>query len=296
MRGLVTIILLALNAFVWGSAIGLVGIVKFVVHMTAPRSALRTRVMLLLAWLAEHWVEGNDRIFDRRLPTRWDVSGIEGDLSKEGRYLIISNHVSWVDIFVLYRVFHHHVPFIRFFLKHALIYFPVVGQACWAMEFPFMRRYSPEYLREHPEKRGKDLETTRRAAQRYKHIPVTILNFVEGTRFSEEKRADQDSPYKFLLRPRIGGFAFVLASLGDQLDGVFDVALIYPGHEVSMWQFVNGSVDRVTVRARRIDVPRKFLNAEVTEPGPERDQLKDWVGNVWAEKDSLIGKLLPPAT
>src|SRR4029078_7552465 len=103
-------------------------------------------------------------------------------------------------------------------------------------------------LERHPEKRGKDLETTRRAAQRYRHIPVAILNFVEGTRFTREKQADQESPYSHLLRPRIGGIAFILASLGDQLDGVFDMTVAYPDSDVSMWGFVNGAVPAVVVR------------------------------------------------
>ena len=292
MRGIAVVILLALNTLLWGSLVVLVGIVKFIVHMTAPRSRLRTRVMLTLSWLAEWWVHGNNQIIDWLLPIEWAVTGIDGGLDPDGRYLIISNHLSWVDIFVLFRVFHHRIAFIRFFLKHQLIWFPVVGQACWAMEFPFMHRYSPEYLEKHPEKRGKDLETTRRAAQRYRHIPVSILNFVEGTRFTQEKQADQDSPYKHLLRPRIGGFAFILASLGDQLDGVFDVTLIYPEHDVTMWQFVSGKIRRIVVNARRIEVPQEFMRAEVTQPGPERDRLKEWVNQLWAEKDALIAESL----
>ena len=110
-------------------------------------------------------------------------------------------------------------------VKHQLVWFPIVGQASQALEFPFMKRYTPDYLAKHPEKRGRDLETTRRACQRYRQIPVAILNFVEGTRFTLEKHADQESPYRHLLRPRIGGISFVLASLGDQLDGFFDVTL-----------------------------------------------------------------------
>jgi len=247
--------------------------------------------MLALATLGEGWVGMNDRIFDAMLPTKWDIQGID-DLDPRGRYLIISNHLSWIDIFVLQRAFHGRAAFLRFFLKQQLIWFPIVGQACWAMEFPFMRRYSPEYLQRHPEKRGKDLETTRRAAQRYRHIPVSILNFVEGTRFTRDKQADQESPYRHLLRPRIGGIAFILASLGDLLDGVFDVTIVYPNHDVSMWDFVNGSIPQVAVRVRRVEVPPELMTAAVTEPGPERDGLKEWLDALWLEKDRVIGTVV----
>jgi len=290
-RGAITTLLLILNMVLWGTPIVLLGVVKFAVHMTAPRSRARTRVMLALATLGEGWVGMNDRIFDAMLPTKWDIQGID-DLDPRGRYLIISNHLSWIDIFVLQRAFHGRAAFLRFFLKQQLIWFPIVGQACWAMEFPFMRRYSPEYLQRHPEKRGKDLETTRRAAQRYRHIPVSILNFVEGTRFTRDKQADQESPYRHLLRPRIGGIAFILASLGDLLDGVFDVTIVYPNHDVSMWDFVNGSIPQVAVRVRRVEVPPELMTAAVTEPGPERDGLKEWLDALWLEKDRVIGTVV----
>ena len=166
LRGIVTIILLLLNLLLWGTLVVLLGLVKFAVHMTAPRSRLRTRVILALISLAERWVGGNDRILDLMLPTQWDVEGPFDAICIDGRYLIVSNHISWVDIIVIFRVFHERTAFIRFFLKQRLIWFPIVGQACWALEFPFMRRYSAEYLQHHPEKRGRDLQTTRRACQR----------------------------------------------------------------------------------------------------------------------------------
>ncbi|HEX9406681.1 MAG TPA: acetyltransferase [Thermoanaerobaculia bacterium] len=288
LRGIVTIILLLLNLLLWGTLVVLLGLVKFAVHMTAPRSRLRTRVILALISLAERWVGGNDRILDLMLPTQWDVEGPFDAIRIDGRYLIVSNHISWVDIIVIFRVFHERTAFIRFFLKQRLIWFPIVGQACWALEFPFMRRYSAEYLQHHPEKRGRDLQTTRRACQRYRHIPVAMLTFLEGTRFSEEKRADQDSPYRFLLRPRVGAIAFVLASLGDQLDGVFDVTLAYPGGDLTLWQFVCGRVPKITVRARRLEVPAEFFTADITEPGPARDRFKKWIDSIWREKDALL--------
>ena len=51
LRGTATIILLLLNLMFWGTAVVLLGIVKFVVHMTAPRSGMRTRVILALSGL-----------------------------------------------------------------------------------------------------------------------------------------------------------------------------------------------------------------------------------------------------
>ena len=289
LRGIVTILLLLLNLIFWGTIVTLLGIVKFAVHMTAPRSRLRTRVILALSGLAERWVAGNDRIFDLMLPTQWEVEGPFDGIQPEGRYLIISNHVSWVDIFAVFRVFHGRAAFIRFFLKRQLIWFPIAGQAVWALEFPFMRRYSAEYLQRHPEKRGRDLETTRRACQRYRHIPVAILTFLEGTRFSEEKRADQESPYQHLLRPRFGAIAFVLACLGDQLDGMFDVTLAYPGRDVTFWQFVTGRVPTIRVHMRRLEVPPEFLTPEITEAGPARDRFKSWIDAIWREKDRVLG-------
>ncbi|MEK6371851.1 MAG: acetyltransferase [Acidobacteriota bacterium] len=279
LRGLTVVFLLLGNLVLWGTPIMLMGIVKFAVHMTAPRSRMRTRVILALAGLAERWVAGNDRIFDRLLPTRWDIAGIGDDVRPDGHYLIISNHVSWVDIFVLFRAFHRRAPFIRFFLKHQLIWFPIVGQGCWALEFPFMHRYSPETLEAHPEKRGKDLATTRRACQRYRNFPVAIANFVEGTRFTRKRRDEQQSPYRHLLRPRAGGVSFVFASLGEVLDATYDVTIAYPRPEVTVWQFLGGKIDRIVVRARRVEMP-------------PLEETKTWIDALWREKDALLDGLV----
>jgi 1-acyl-sn-glycerol-3-phosphate acyltransferase len=288
-RATITILLLALNAAFWGTCIVLLGVVKFAIHVTAPRSRARTRVILVLAWLGERWVAGNDRIFDLMLPTQWDIRGIGDDVKPDGHYLLIANHLSWVDIFAVSRAFHGRAAFIRFFLKRQLFWAPIVGQACWALEFPFMRRYTPEYLQKHPEKRGTDLLTTRKACQRYRNFPVAILNFLEGTRFTKDKQDEQDSPYRYLLRPRIGGIAFVLAALGDQLDGMYDVTLAYPpDNDPTMFQFVSGGIPKIVVHARRVDPPPKFFDAAVTLPGPLREELKVWMERLWEEKDELL--------
>lgn len=285
-RGLSTMAQLLLSTAWTGGLIVLIAPAKLI-----TRGETRARLMRFLARIAEAWVGRNERIVDRMLTTEWDVRGIEG-LRRDGHCLVISNHISWVDIIVIFRVFHDKSAFVRFFMKHQLIWFPIVGLACDALDFPFMKRYTPEFLERHPEKRGEDLATTRRACRRYRRIPVTVLNFVEGTRFTHHKHDLQASPYRHLLRPRIGGMAFALASLGDQLDAMFDVTIAYPGHDVTLWQFATNRVPRIIVRGRKLDVPPEFFNEAITRPGPERERLKQWIDGIWREKDELIDELL----
>ena len=288
-RAVAIVLLLLLNTALWGTLVLGGGVTKLLTF-----GAARRRVILAMAWLGERWVQGNDAIFDLLLDTEWRIEGFDR-LRRDAHYLVISNHVSWVDIFAISRALHGHAPFLRFFLKHTLIWFPIVGQACWALEFPFMRRYSPEYLKQHPEKRGRDLETTRKACRRFRHIPVSILNFVEGTRFTRQKHEDQESPYRHLLRPRAGGIGFVLASLGEQLDAMLDVTIVYPQRDVTMLDFVSNRLPWITLRARRVDVPPEFMTPAITEAGPEREAFKAWVEGIWREKDEEIGRILHPA-
>lgn len=285
LRALAILILLPLNLVLWGTPILLGGLVKLLTFRAARR-----KVIEVLVWLAERWALTTNGILDAFVNTRWHIEG-DQDFNPEGHYLVVSNHVSWVDIFGVMRVFVGKAPFIRFFLKRALIWSPIVGQACWALEFPFMRRYTPEYLALHPEKRGRDLETTRIACRRYRQIPVSIVSFIEGTRFSEEKREDQQSPYRYLLRPRIGGISFVVASMAEQLEAMYDVTMVYPTRDVTMWQYISNQLPWVEIRVRRLEIPVEFQNAAVTEPGELRDRFKAWVEQIWREKDEIIASV-----
>jgi 1-acyl-sn-glycerol-3-phosphate acyltransferase len=279
-------VLLFLNLAFWGSLVLGGGLVKLLTF-----GELRRRVIRTLPKLAEQWVAWNDGIFDTFLTTRWEVEGFDG-LRPDDHYLVISNHISWIDIFAVFRVFHRRAPLVRFFLKHTLAWAPFAGQAAWALGFPFMRRYSAEYLKQHPEKRGRDLETTRIACRRFRHLPVTILNYVEGTRFSEEKHDEQDSPYRYLLRPRVGGIGFVLASLAEQIDALYDVTIVYPTRDISMWDFLSNRLPWIRVIGRRIDVPDEFRSDAITEPGPARDHFRLWVEEIWRAKDDEIARIL----
>lgn len=286
LRAVIIGILLPLNLMLWGTLVALGGVVKLLTWGRGKRPLL-----VALTWLAERWVQGNDWIFDTFLRTEWRFEGLEG-LRRDAHYLVISNHLSWVDIFAVSRAFYGRAPFLRFFIKKSLAWFPIAGQAAWAMEFPFMRRYSREYLAQHPEKRGRDLETTRIACRRYRHFPVSVMNFAEGTRLTRAKHAEQQSPYRYLLRPRVGGIGFVLASLEEQLDAVLDVTIVYPRRDLTFMDFLRNRVEWIHVSVRRVEVPRDIISDAITERGPERERFKAWVDDLWREKDREIGRIL----
>ena len=242
-------------------------------------------------WVAETWSEIDKAIFALCIPTRWDIRGIE-KLRQDTSYLCVSNHQSWVDIPALIESLNRRVPFFKFFLKKELIWVPLLGLAWWALDYPFMKRYSKAFLDKHPELKGKDLEITKAACELFKRQPVTVVNYLEGTRFTEAKRQEQQSPYRYLLKPKAGGVAFVLAALGEQLDALLDVTIVYPGNKApGFWDLLNGSISRVIIdiQVRELD---PALWAGDYENDPEfRQTVQAWVNQLWVEKDQRIEQL-----
>lgn len=242
-------------------------------------------------WVAETWSEIDKAIFALCIPTQWDIRGVE-NLRKDTSYLAVSNHQTWVDIPALIESLNRRTPFLKFFLKKELIWVPLLGLAWWGLDYPFMKRYSKAFLEKHPELKGKDLEITKAACELFKRQPVTVVNYLEGTRFTEAKRLEQQSPYRYLLKPKAGGVAFVLAALGEQLDALLDVTIVYPGNRApGFWDLLNGSISRVIIdiQVRELD---PALWAGDYENDPEfRQTVQAWVNQLWVEKDQRIEQL-----
>jgi 1-acyl-sn-glycerol-3-phosphate acyltransferase len=158
-----------------------------------------------------------------------------------------------------------------------------------------MKRYSPAFLARHPELRGKDLETTRKACEHYRNQPVTILNFLEGTRFTRAKREAQKSPYRFLLRPKSGGMALALAALGERINQLLDVTIVYPEGAKGFWDFLAGRVHRVVVEVRSLTIPHELYTGDYEQDPAFRKRFQDWIAKLWEEKDRRIGELLAEA-
>ncbi len=252
-------------------------------------NALKNVFSKLLDDCASAWISVNGLIEKSLHPTQILLSGNLA-FKKQDWYMVIANHQSWVDILILQRIFNRKIPFLKFFLKKELIYVPVLGLAWWALDFPFMRRYSTAQVKKHPKLKGKDIEITRRACEKFKHKPVSVMNFVEGTRFTQTKHDKQNSPFQNLLRPKAGGMAFTLAAMGDFMNTLVDVTIYYPRQTPTFWQYISGQVNHVHVRIEQTPIGSE-LKGDYINDRAFKQSFQQALSDRWEHKDQIFSQL-----
>ena len=286
-QGVFVITAMSLNVIAWCLVLFVVALAKFVVPLAGWRRVL-SRAMTALA---EGWIGTNNAMFRTFGLLRVETSGVEG-LSPRDWYLVVSNHRSWVDILVLQFVFNRRIPFLKFFLKRELIWVPFLGIAWWALDFPFMRRHSAAHLAKHPEDRGKDLESTRRACAKFAEMPTSVMNFVEGTRWTPAKHQASGSRYRHLLPPRPGGTSFVLSAMGGTLHSMLDVTLAYSQPTPSLWDLCCGRLGPVRVAVQQRPIAPWLSAGDYAGDEDFRQRFKQWLDELWTEKDALLDAMI----
>lgn len=288
-RGTVAILLHTLNTI--GCFVTMLPVIFLKVII--PHEGFRHTLTVWLMRLGTIWITINSMIMGLTQKIKWDVRGIDG-FDRRKSYLVISNHRSWADILVLQHLFKYRIPFLKFFLKKELIWVPLLGVAWWALDFPFMKRYSREFIEKHPELKGKDIETTKRYCEKFKSSPISVINFLEGTRFNYQKHEKQQSPYKHLLLPRAGGASIVLSTMGEVLSGIIDVTIVYPENTPPMpfWDFLKGKIPVVVVHARSLPLPENLTGSSYEDDIEFRKNSQQWVNRIWEEKDRQIAAIL----
>ena len=282
-RGVLALLLYAINTLFWFLPLMLLAVLKLL-----PLKRWQAWLTYLLDAIAVAWISMNN--VTTRLFTRidWQVEGLEA-LSRKDWYLLLANHQSWADILVLQNLFNRRIPFLKFFLKKELLYVPFMGLAWWALDFPFMKRYSKAELAKKPELQGKDIETTRKACAKFRFKPVTVMNFVEGTRFTKGKHDKQQSPYQHLLKPKAGGVAFVLGAMGQQLHKILDVTIHYPERIPTFWDYISGAVHAIRVQVRVLPITEQLLG-DYQDPA-FRASFQQWVNELWQYKDQQLQQM-----
>jgi 1-acyl-sn-glycerol-3-phosphate acyltransferase len=275
LQAIMALVVLVIITIVLFIPIFIMGILKLF-----PNQEWRIFCTRIIDKIAVAWCRSIKFYIDKTQTVEWQVLGLQKpDIN--GWYLLVANHQTWLDIVVLLHTFTDVLPVLKYFIKDQLKWVPLLGFAWWAMGCPFMKRYSQEYLSKNPHKKGKDLLSAEKAMNLFQHSPATIVNFIEGTRFTPEKKKSQQSPYKNLLKPKAGGIAFAIESMNQKLTHLLDVSIVYPKPGVTLWDFLCHRIKKITIHIREIPIPSTKAQAE----------FREWLNAEWEIKDKIIDEI-----
>jgi len=284
--GCLLLLLLVINTLFWGVPLYICIIIKFIIPAVKWRQMMTPPV----EWVARSWMHVNLWVLKHSNNVQWKVH-VPDDVDMQHSYMIIANHQSWVDILALYEALIRKTPFARFFLKKELLRIPILGQAWWGLDFPAMQRHSKEDIAKNPELAREDIETTRRSCEYFKGVNVGILIFPEGTRISPSKHARQQSTYKHLLKPKSGGMGFAISTMGEQIDSLLDVTIVYPEGVHEMWDFLCGRMQTIEVSAIKREIPDDIRHGDYLGDPVYKAHFQEWLNGIWAEKDQQLEQL-----
>ena len=212
------------------------------------------------------------------------------EFDKNQWYMAVSNHQSWADIFILLVAAHKRIPLLKFFMKKELAWIPFVFLANKTLNMPFVNRHSKKQLEKNPNLRFKDYENTLLACKRFLRSPSTIFSYAEGTRNNSIKHKAQNSPYKNLLIPRVGGIATALSAMPN-IDVLVDYSVVYKSDKRGAWAFLKGDMRDVKVSVKKYNIPEDLKNKNYSTDEEYRKNFKIWIEGIWEEKDKEIERL-----
>jgi len=259
---------LALHLAMW--CVGLV--VLEIVRLLVPPT---TRSVRRIAARMYHLAVRTDNWWLRRVVgVQWNIPA--ADVGPGRIAVVISNHRSWSDTLLVQSVICAHGPILKFLAKQELVYVPILGIIVLSFEFPRLKRKASQAQSEE-QRRESDRARVTEAALSLRETRAALLSFVEGTRFTEAKRIELNSPFQHLLPPRAGGFSAIVDAVRDHDAVVVDLTLNYEP-DVSFWQFIGGVHTHVTIHAASF--PADQL------PG----DLRGWLWQRWEEKEGLLAQ------
>ena len=246
--------LIFINMFFWTIQITVVAILKLVFKHKILDDILERIYQLAVSF--------NSFILKRILKIYIIVQGdMRLDYSKN--YIVMSNHISWSDIFIAQNLMNKIIPPFRFLSKKEVKYIPFVGFISWAYNFPLLGRNKFE----------KDKEKIIENIRILKKRPSSFFIYPEGTRYDKSKRDNQESPFKYLLKPKIGGLTTILKS-DIQYENIIDITLLYPNQNITFWNFISGNISHVFVYVRKLEIkkdkPTHQIKAGSTKNGKKK--------------------------
>ncbi len=280
-------ILISLNVIVIATPMMVLGVFKFLL----PFHFVAITIEKCNYYLYKTWVFDNRVIIRLTNNIKWHITGDKIPTTKKS-CIIISNHISWLDILFIGCVYKGNVPTTKFFMKHSLIYIPFAGLACYALaKRLFSRRYPKEKLLKNPKLRAKDIETTRAACKRLIDFPTTLINFAEGSRYTEEKAKKARSPHRALIYlQKLHHLGVALSEIGNKVDYIFNNTFYYPdNHKKAFVDMLKGRVKNVYVNVAMEKTPE--LEGNYLEDKQYKHDFTMYVRDLWDKKDKLLDKM-----
>ena len=282
--GVTAFIFVLLNTLFW-----CIFLLSFaVLKLLLPIESWKIYFTKLIIFIGECWIFCNKAWINLLHKPKWKVNGFQ-KLDSKNWYLVTANHQSWADIFVLQSITNRNIPMLKFFMKDVLKWVPIIGLAWWALDMPFLKRYTKDQLEKNPKLRGRDIEQMKKSFGRYSRYPVSIFSFAEGTRFTEDKKLKQKSPYQKLLLPKTGGIALALSTM-PYIKSFINFTIKYDSEHRTFWKFLCGKMNDVTVEVEIIEIPESFFGNDYLNDESFRQEIKDWLNQIWLKKDKLLIK------
>lgn len=215
-------------------------------------------------------------------------------LPEDENAIVLANHYSYSDFYLINGLAARKrmLPYCRWFAKSSLKWqLPVFG---WSMYLIGMVMVTRDWL--------KDSNSIREAFEGLKSPPgvgkkVWLVSFLEGTRMSPEKLQQsqkfcKDNGKKILnnlLAARTKGCVAAIKELrNSHVTHIYDLTLAYEGPEG-----FGRPPDLITINSTKHLSPRYKFHVHTRRWAlkelPEGEtELKEWIENVWQEKDELL--------
>lgn len=246
--------------------------------------------------MGKTWIIINYLIVKLLSGIKWEVTGSEkvNNLPQNKWYLLISNHQSWNDVFILQFLLNRKLPFQKYLVKEKMRSFPMMGFVWEALDCPFLKRSQLAEKQDFSAgiESGSDIENIKKKCVQFKLTPATITTFIEGTRYTVVKHDEQNSPYKYLLKPKIGGIAAILEELHNEIRGIIDVSICYLPRKLSFWDLFAGNINKISARIDFIELPDWLLEKYKNNIKYEqyKTEFNEWINTLWLCKDNYLQK------
>ena len=280
--GIISSTILIVNTLILAILMIPLGIIKFLI----PIKSLRASFTKIIIKIGEIWISVNSLWVIKLHKPNLEIHGQE-NLGGNSWFLSTSNHQSAADIFIVQLITNRKIPMLKFFIKYELIYVPVIGICWWALDMPFLKRYTQEQIKRNPKLEGRDYKKMKKSLEHYSLHPVSIFSYAEGTRFSKEKHINQNSKFSHLLKPKEGGLAIALSNV-NKIKELIDITIIYDSDNLGFWNYLCGNIKNIKIFISKTKIPSKYLIDTLITNNELRSDFKLWLYDRWAEKDVLI--------